>query len=119
MFLDNPAELFHIGGPLSSSEADGVAWRTSPARETGEERKRSAAMQYSTMVRTREMIGRGVPRALKTRVGEHRRTRSRAGSVRAPGATRDAWVQANAGARSQSDFWLKLLVVRNMGRPPL
>ena len=76
-------------------------------------------MQYSTMVRTREMIGRGVPRALKARVGEHRTTRSKVDSVKAPDAAHDFWLQTNAGARSQSDFWLKLLVVRNMGRPPL
>ena len=75
-------------------------------------------MQYSTMVRTREIIGRGVPRALRARVGEHRRGRSKVDSVRAPDAARDDWFQANAGARSQSDFWLKLLVVDNAGRPP-
>ena len=76
-------------------------------------------MQYSTMVRTREMIGRGVPKALKVRVGGHWRAPVKARSVKAPDAAHDEWLQTNAGARCQSDFWLKLLVVRNMGRPPL
>ena len=75
-------------------------------------------MQYSTMFKTREIIGRGVPGALKARVVEHRKARSKADSMRAPDAARDDWFQANAGARSQSDFWLKLLVVHNTGRPP-
>ena len=76
-------------------------------------------MQYSTMVRTREIIGRGVPRALKSRVAEHRKAQGGARRVRSVDASQDAWLQTNAGARSQSDFWVRLLVVGNMGRPPL
>ena len=76
-------------------------------------------MQYSTMVRTREVIGRGVPKALRARVGEHKRARARARVKQAPDAARDSWIQTNAGARCQSDFWLQLLVARNMGRPPV
>ena len=76
-------------------------------------------MQYSTIMRTKDIIGREMPRALKARVGEHRRVRSRKPAAKAPDAAHDDWLQTNAGARSQSDFWLRLLVVRNMGRPPL
>ena len=72
-------------------------------------------MQYSTMLKTRDVIGRGVPRALKAGLSERRRSRNR---KRNAGA-HDGWLQNNAGARSQSDFWLQLLVARNMGRPPL
>ena len=76
-------------------------------------------MQYSTMVRTREIIGRGVPRALKSRVAEHRKAQGGTRRVRSLDASQDAWLQTNAGARSQSDFWVRLLVVGNKGRPPL
>ena len=76
-------------------------------------------MQYSTMIKTRDAIGRGMPRVLMARVNEHRRTRSRKLTDGTPDAAHDGWLQVNAGARSQSDFWLQLLVVRNMGRPPL
>ena len=76
-------------------------------------------MQHSTMIKTRDAIGRGMPKALKFRVNERRRTRSRKLTAKAPDAAHDGWLQANAGARSQSDFWLQLLVVRNMGRPLL
>ena len=76
-------------------------------------------MQYSTMIKTRDVIGRGVPRALKARVSERRRSRNRKRTAAAHDAVRDGWLQNNAGARSQSDFWLQLLVARNMGRPPL
>ena len=76
-------------------------------------------MQYSTMIKTRDVIGRGVPRALKARVSECRRSRNRKRTAAAHDAARDGWLQNNAGARSQSDFWLQLLVARNMGRPPL
>ena len=76
-------------------------------------------MQYSTMIKTRDVIGRGVPRALKARVSERRISRNRKRNAAAHDAARDGWLQNNAGARSQSDFWLQLLVARNMGRPPL
>ena len=76
-------------------------------------------MQYSTMVRTREIIGRGMPRALRSRVGEHRKAHVGVRSVRSLDAAQDSWLQTNAGARAQSDFWVRLLVMGNMGRPPL
>ena len=76
-------------------------------------------MQYSTIMRTKDSIGREMPKALAARVGEHRRARGRRPAAKAPDAAHDDWLQANAGARSQSDFWIQLLVVRNMGRPPL
>ena len=76
-------------------------------------------MQQTTMIRTRNVIGRVAPRVLKARVSERRRSRNRKRNAGASDAARDGWLQNNAGARSQSDFWLQLLVVRNMGRPPL
>ena len=76
-------------------------------------------MQYSTMLKTRDVIGRGVPRALKAGLSERRRSRNRKRNAGASDAAHDGWLQNNAGARSQSDFWLQLLVARNMGRPPL
>ena len=76
-------------------------------------------MQYSTIMKTKDIIGREMPRALKARVSEHRKVRSRKPAAKAPDAAHDDWLQTNAGAMSPSDFWLKLLVVRNMGRPPL
>ena len=71
-------------------------------------------MQRSTMTKIREMPG-----ALKAGVGEQRKARGRRPAANAPDAARDDWLQVNAGARSQSDFWLKLLVVRSTGRPLL
>ena len=76
-------------------------------------------MQYATMIKSGQALGRSVPRALMGRVSEQRMPRSRKRSIETSDAARDDWLQANAGARSQSDFWIQLLVVRNVKRPPL
>ena len=79
----------------------------------------SAIMQNTAMTRARDAIARGMPGALTPRANGPHRARGARPPAPAGDAARDAWIQANAGARAQSDFWIRLLVVRCAGRPEL